>query len=60
MEMYNWLYEKKNRYGVKNEDQASIHQMLILCGKSESEEINPGNVELVAGLWGEVQEKCEL
>lgn len=45
---------------MKNEDQASIHQMLILCGKSESEEINPGNVELVAGLWGEVQEKCEL
>ena len=60
MEMYNWLYEKKNRHGVKNEDQASIHQMLLLCGKSENEEINQSNVELVSGLWREVQEKYEL
>ena len=60
MEMYNWLYEKKNRHGVKGEDQDNIHQMLMLCGKSEGEEVSQGNVELVAGLWGEVQEKCEL
>jgi hypothetical protein len=24
MEMYNWLYEKKNRYPLRNEDIASI------------------------------------
>lgn len=29
--------------------------MLLLCGKSENEEFNQSNAELVAGLWGEVQ-----
>jgi|688.fasta_scaffold2205881_2 hypothetical protein len=33
MEMYNWLYEKKNRYPLYSQDQTAIHEMLSLCAR---------------------------
>ena len=36
MEMYNWLYEKKNKYPLSNHDQGTIHEMLALCSRCET------------------------
>ncbi len=57
MQMYNWLYDMKNRHPLLPENAASIRQVLSLC---TTEDPTPTIIELVAGLWGEAQERCEL
>jgi hypothetical protein len=36
MEMYNWLYEKKNRFPLYNENKDSIQEMLAICSKTDA------------------------
>jgi hypothetical protein len=57
MQMYNWIYDMRGRHPLLPEHAASIRHVLSLC---TTEEPTATTVELVAGLWGETQERCGL